>query len=323
MHPLGERRPPGDTGRDLFLIRVFRVLRGNLHRRFQAYLFHAVGNNPRTRSLLELLHRLLDHLSQRLEPESQTHRNIKRTHQPKQTNTMKLISRSSRQLSAWMTVTALAIAVFTLGVGTSHAQRIRPPRPIPTVPPPVGVQVLSVSATTATATETPDGGYVLAVRYISGPVQPFELVFPIGVTSGRTVSISGLVPNSDYVFEMRRVSIRGRLVNSGFTRFSFRTASLAASAPSAPVIQVGAVTPTYVDIVWETPADDNTRADQFQYTYIVVGDPQFTEIPTCSQYCFGTTVLRLPRSASGARIVVRAYDSDHLASLPSNELIVP
>ena len=96
--------------------------------------------------------------------------------------------------------------------------------------------------------------------------------------------------------------------------------------PSAPVIRVGVVTATYVDIVWNTPADDNTRPDQFQYTYALIGDPRFqfqTEVPTCSSYCFGTTVLRLPRSEAGKRVVVRAYDSGYLASAFSNELIVP
>lgn len=34
VHSIGERRLPGDTERTLFLIRVFRVLRGNLQRRF-------------------------------------------------------------------------------------------------------------------------------------------------------------------------------------------------------------------------------------------------------------------------------------------------
>ena len=98
------------------------------------------------------------------------------------------------------------------------------------------------------------------------------------------------------------------------------------AAPSAPMIRVGAVTATYVDIVWDTPADDNTRPDQFQYTYTLIGDPRFqfqTEVPTCSSYCFGTTVLRLSRSEAGKQVAVRAYDSGYLASALSNVLIVP
>lgn len=221
---------------------------------------------------------------------------------------------------------ALAVAFSVLNVGTVQAGKNRPPAPvpiIPTVPAPAGVQILSISASEVIVTEIPASGFVLTVRYVSGPVPPFDLVFPIGVIPGETVRIVGLVPDSDYVFEMRRVSLGGQLVNSGFTRFAFRTKSLAASQPAAPVIRVGAVTATYVDIVWATPADDNTRPDQFQYTYRVIGDVLGREIPTCSQFCFGTTVLRLPRSAAGQRIVVTAYDSGFLASPPSNELIVP
>ena len=159
---------------------------------------------------------------------------------------MKTTSRPLRILSAFTAALALAVAVSGLGVGTAQAGKIRPPAPIPTVPAPAGVQILSITANEVVVTEVPASGYVLAVRYVSGPVPPFDLVFPIGATSGESVRITGLVPDSDYVFEMRRVSIGGRLVNSGFTRFTFRTKSLAASQPAAPVISVGAVTATFV-----------------------------------------------------------------------------
>ena len=239
---------------------------------------------------------------------------------------MKTSSHPFRVLSAFTAALALTVATSGLNVGTAQAGKIRPPAPfpiIPTVPAPAGVQILSVSASEVIVTEIPASGFVLATRYVSGPVPPFDLVFPIWGIPGETARIGGLVPDSDYVFEMRRVSLNGQLVNSGFTRFAFRTKSLAAAQPAAPVIRVGAVTATFVDIVWATPADDNTRPDQFQYTYRVIGDVLGREIPTCSQFCFGSTVLRLPRSAAGQRIVVTAYDSGFLASPPSNELIVP
>jgi hypothetical protein len=119
-----------------------------------------------------------------------------------------------------------AFALLLTGYAPTPANAARRPPPLPviiTVAPPAGVQVLSVSSTGMTATETPASGYVLAVRWVSGALPPCGYTCPFWTTSGTTVALGGLLPNTNYVFEMRRVSINGQLVNSGFTRFSFQT----------------------------------------------------------------------------------------------------
>ncbi len=135
-----------------------------------------------------------------------------------------LIARSSLKACALAVFTA--IGMIAGNAGTANAAKPRPPvviPAVPNVPPPAGVQIISVSSTGAFVTETPNSGYVVATRYVSGPIPPFDYVVPIWGIAGKTAQIGGLVPNSSYVFEMRRFSINGQLVTSGWTRFSFRT----------------------------------------------------------------------------------------------------
>lgn len=140
-------------------------------------------------------------------------------------NSSRLMARSKLKACAFA---ALAVVGMVAGsAGTAHAARPRPPVVIPTVPnvpPPAGVKIVSVSSTGGFVTETPDSGYVVATRYVSGTLPPFGYTQPIWGIAGRTAQIGGLLPNTDYVFEMRRFSINGQLVTSGWTRFSFRTA---------------------------------------------------------------------------------------------------
>ncbi len=142
------------------------------------------------------------------------------------------MSTQSSQLSSRNRLKICAFAVFTAlsmiagNAATANAAKPRPPVVIPTVPnvaPPAGVRIVSVSSSGVFATETPDSGYVVATRYVSGPLPPFGYTQPIWGIAGRTAQIGGLLPNSSYVFEMRRFSINGQLVTSGWTRFSFQT----------------------------------------------------------------------------------------------------
>ena len=97
------------------------------------------------------------------------------------TNSSRHIARSKLQACAFAVFTV--IGMIAGNIGTANAATAWPPVVIPTVPnvsPPAGVQIVSISSTGAFVTETPNSGYVVATRYVSGPIPPFDYVFPIG-----------------------------------------------------------------------------------------------------------------------------------------------
>ena len=139
---------------------------------------------------------------------------------------------SRRRLLA---LTVLALASVGFSVGTASAGKPRPPQPTPTpvvvptvpAPPAVSVSVLGAVNATIVVSENPiNYGFEVSARYVSGPLPPPNALgnssFFISLP-GSTVVIQGLVPGSDYVFDLFRVSRNLQPVTSAGTRFSFRT----------------------------------------------------------------------------------------------------
>ncbi len=236
------------------------------------------------------------------------------------------------------------IGMLAASSGTANAQRpkpTRPPRATPTpapvtvVPPPSIIQVVAAEANRVVVSVDPGSGYNVQGEYVSGPVIPGgDIVgspaIQVFLVDGGNYWVTNLVPNSDYVLRFKRIGFFNSATNtystvtSDYTTFAFHTPTLEESRPSAPVISFGQVTADRVTVVWDPSTDNTSSTTQIQYVYsasnIVVGSPL---LPTCSQYCFGTTGLTIQRPPSGTTLTVFAIDYAGNRSLPSNALVVP
>ncbi len=124
----------------------------------------------------------------------------------------------------------ITLLVIGLSATTAFGQKKgNPPGTVvvPTVPAPpaVSVQVLGATNFVVSVSENPiNYGFEVTARYISGPLPPppaFGSSWYVSLP-GSSVTIHGLLPNSDYVFELVRVSRNLQPVTSAGTRFSSR-----------------------------------------------------------------------------------------------------
>lgn len=250
---------------------------------------------------------------------------------------MQLTSKSMRRVAASLlfVITSLSGAVAgTFGASAEPVAAARPrptPVPVPTVAAPSTLTVVSAEANRVIATIDPGSGYTVQLEYVSGPlIAPGPITgspSPTGfLVDGGQYWFTNLVPDGSYVFRARRTYFynaatrTGMTVTSPYTNFSFRTPTLAASRPSAPVISILDVSATTLRVSWSPSTDNASGPTQLRYVYRVNGGP---EVPTCGSYCFGTTGAVIPRPAAGSSIVVFAIDGAEIRSLVSNTLIAP
>jgi hypothetical protein len=235
-------------------------------------------------------------------------------------------------LSAALVVGALA--------GSSVADAGRPrPRPLPAPSAPVVVDVIADDATTARfgVTNPFESGVETVVRTIVGPCQS-DAIFACGPQGSVDVTgagrISGLQPDSVYTVSVERVRFfdtrTNRAVNlrSAPTTFTVRTLTLDAARPSAPQIRETGQRDfggrQFVTIDWAPSTDTSTPSQEIRYVYRIAQDPLGQDVPTCSQYCFGTTGAAIPVPAPGTSITVTvtAIDAAGNRSLSSNALTI-
>lgn len=238
---------------------------------------------------------------------------------------------------------AACFMAVTAGGGAAEAAGRRPrpaptpaPAPLPApAAPVVGTITVNESNSAQVTFTNPFEFGVDWVASVSGPSLPSNSLY--GGTGLRAyVEVTGLarvtqlVPDSTYVLTVRRHRFYDPATNqavsvlSAPTEVTFRTLTLEQSRPSTPVITRAGSSGTRELIRW-APSTDNTSAEtQISYVYTVADDPFRTAVPTCSQYCFGTTGTSVPRPAPGTsiRVTVTAIDGAGVRSLPSNELVI-
>jgi hypothetical protein len=174
----------------------------------------------------------------------------------------------------------------------------------------------------------PGSDYGTQGEYVSGLTQPGVPISVFDVDGGRKW-ITGLTANSDYVFRFKRTYFFNRATNtlttvtSPYTNFAFHTPTLEQARPSTPVLSLGAVTATTVDITWAPSTDNASVAQKISYTYTLNGVQSGANCAQVYGSCFGATGLQLARPAPGQtiRVTVTATDDVGNNSLPSAEFV--
>ncbi len=232
-----------------------------------------------------------------------------------------------------------ALCVVGMLAGGSQVDAARPrPRPLPTPAAPVIADIVVDDATTFTfrVTNPFESGVETIVRTVTGPCRP-DQIFACGPSGSVGVTgdgrVTGLQPESTYTVSVERVRFydtntnRAVSLRSAPTTFTVTTLPLAQVRPSAPVITATAPIVlsgrNYVGLSWAPSTDNTTGTTGLQYTYRIAEDPLGQDVPTCSQYCFGTTGTRLLAPAAGTSIsvTVTAIDANGNRSLPSNTVV--
>ncbi len=192
------------------------------------------------------------------------------------------------KLGSHLCVVFTVLGIVLPATTTFGQKKGNPPPPVvvPTVPAPpaVSVQVLGVTNSVIVVSENPiNYGFEVTARYISGPLPPppaFGVSWYVSLP-GSSVTIHGLLPNSDYVFELVRVSRNLQRVTSAGTRFSFRTPpdprTLTLTAPQNVRSRLAA-SPDTTLISWDTVPGAAT----YEFTLDGVN---FTRICFNAAYC--------------------------------------
>lgn len=247
-----------------------------------------------------------------------------------------LASRSKLMASVTAILAVACIMGTTIGIANAAKPRPQPPpAPVVFVAPPSIIQVVAAESNRVVVSVDPSSDYVVEGEYVSGPTQPGgDIVgspaIKVFLVDGGNFWVNNLVPNSDYVVRFKRTYFFNRATNtlspvtSNYTTFSFHTPTLEQSRPSAPVISFGQVTTTDLTVLWNPSTDNVSSQTQIQYVYnasnIVMSSPL---LPTCYQYCFGATGLKIKRPPAGTTLTVFSLDTAGNRSLPSNVLVAP
>ena len=244
----------------------------------------------------------------------------------------------ARRLSASLALGALCLIGSVAGASVAEAARPRP-NPLPAPAAPVVVDIVDDDAITATFTVTNpyESGVETIVRSVAGPCQPGS-IYACGPQGWVDITgagrLTGLQPDSTYTVTVERVRFydtrTNRAVNlrSAPTTFTVTTLTLDEARPSAPSIaETGRTTingQPWVRVGWAASTDNTTPEQGIRYVYRISPDPLGREVPTCSQYCFGTTGTSVPAPAPGTSIsvTVTAIDATGNRSLPSNALVI-